>query len=95
MTRNLSIAERAKSARDPLAYERTILANERTRLAYVQTSLAVFATGVAFLEFAHILPFKIAGWVLLPMGGLVLLLGMISCRKSLERTDEYASLDTE
>lgn len=95
MTRNPTIIERAKSARDPLAYERTILANERTRLAYIQTALAVSATGVAFLEFAHIPLFKIAGWILLPMGGLVLLIGMISCRKSLERTDEYASINTE
>ncbi|MGC4045959.1 MAG: DUF202 domain-containing protein [Armatimonas sp.] len=95
MVRNLSIAERARAARDPLAYERTILANERTRLAYIQTALAIFGTGIAFLEFAHLPSVLLAGWLLLPTGVIVLLVGMYSCRKSQQRTDENALGDLE
>ena len=83
-----SIAERARNARDPLAYERTILANERTLLAYVRTALAIFGAGLAFLQFASTPIVSVLGWLLLPVGLVVLVLGIGSYLRSQKRTDE-------
>ncbi len=56
------IRQKAQQAKDPLAYERTILANERTFLAYVRTSLTFLGAGLGFLEFLS-LRIKQFGWL--------------------------------
>lgn len=86
-----SIEDRARAARDPLAYERTILANERTLLAYVRTALAFFGGGLAFTQFAQSPIVAAIGWLLLPVGALVLGYGFVSFRRSQKRTDENSA----
>jgi putative membrane protein len=87
----VSLADRARAARDPLAYERTVLANERTLLAYVRTALAFFGAGLGFTEFARSPAVIMIGWLLVPLGFVVLLLGIGSYRNSQKRTDENAA----
>lgn len=80
--------QKAKAARDPLAYERTVLANERTLLAYIRTALAFFGAGVGLLEFARSGLMTVLGWFFLPLGGLILGLGFKSYRESQARIDD-------
>ena len=61
---------------DRLAITRTELANERTLLAYVRTALALAAGGLGLVQF-FTSPIVIAlGWTLIPVGVLVLLVGV-------------------
>lgn len=67
--------------RDHLAIDRTILANERTFLAYVRTALTLFIGGATFIRFFDSLILDVVGWVFVPLGALVFLLGYINYRK--------------
>lgn len=62
--------------RDYLAIDRTILANERTFLAYIRTALAISAAGASFIKFFESLPMTIIGWAMVPVGIIVLLIGV-------------------
>ncbi|HDH12282.1 MAG TPA: DUF202 domain-containing protein [Nitrospirae bacterium] len=64
--------------RDHLAAQRTMLANERTYLAYIRTSLTLFVAGVSFIKFFGNMVYAIIGWLLIPLGILVLIKGIIS-----------------
>ncbi|HDH04295.1 MAG TPA: DUF202 domain-containing protein [Nitrospirae bacterium] len=64
--------------RDHLAAQRTLLANERTYLAYIRTSLTLFVAGVSFIKFFGNIVYEIIGWMLIPLGILVLIKGIIS-----------------
>ena len=55
--------------RDTLAVDRTLLANERTLLAYGRTLLALLAAAGTVMHFG-------TGWWAIPLGLLLLLLGM-------------------
>lgn len=70
------------SLSDRLAISRTELANERTMLAYVRTALALAAGGVALVEVFTSPALVAFGWLLLPVGALVLLLGIMRFRKA-------------
>jgi len=83
--------QKAKEARDPLAYERTVLANERTLLAYVRTALAFLGAGVGLLEFSRSGLMTVAGWIFLLLGGLILAAGFKSYHESQARIDDNAS----
>lgn len=63
--------------RDYLAIDRTILANERTLLAYVRTALSLFVAGISFVKFFDSLPMTVVGWVMVPVGIAVLVIGII------------------
>ena len=63
--------------RDLLAIDRTILANERTYLAYIRTALAIFLSGVSLIRFFDFWLAVLTGWVFVPIGGLVFILGTI------------------
>ena len=61
--------------RDYLAAHRTFLANDRTWLGYVRTSLTLFVVGVTFIKFFDSRILFIVGWVFVPVGIIVLLIG--------------------
>ncbi len=61
--------------RDQLAIDRTVLAFERTYLAYVRTGLTFFIAGVTFIKLLEGVIVQALGWVFLPIGLLVALLG--------------------
>ena len=68
--------------RDHLATMRTILANERTVLAYVRTALSLMAAGAFLVKFIDNGAVEVAGWAMVPAGGLVLALGIRSYRRT-------------
>ena len=68
--------------RDQLAVERTVLANERTLLAFARTALALFVAGVSFLQFFPQSTLRVVGWAFVPIGVLVLLVGLWVYRRT-------------
>jgi len=66
--------------RDQLAIDRTILANERTFLAYLRTGLALMLAGVTFIHFARDTWFSTVGVLCLPVGILIMLVGVARYR---------------
>ncbi|MHA1244091.1 MAG: DUF202 domain-containing protein [Candidatus Heimdallarchaeota archaeon] len=62
--------------RDLLAADRTALANERTFLAYIRTSLAFIAAGFGLIKFTTETSFIVMGWILIPIGVVILALGI-------------------
>jgi putative membrane protein len=64
------------SVSDRLAVTRTELANERTLLAYARTALALAAGGLGLVGFSTERTLVLTGWALLPVGAVVLLLGI-------------------
>lgn len=63
--------------RDLLAADRTALANERTLLAYIRTALAFFVTGVAILHFVTAPWTRIIGWLFVPAGAIIFVIGWV------------------
>jgi putative membrane protein len=81
--------------RDHLADNRTVLSNERTFLAYMRTALSLFAVGVTFVKFfGHVL-IEIVGWVLIPSGVLVFIIGFIKYKRMKNLIKEEADLGGE
>ncbi|RMF66511.1 MAG: DUF202 domain-containing protein [Calditrichaeota bacterium] len=72
----IKYADDALTLRDNLAIDRTVLANERTLLAYSRTGLAVFLTGISLFHFLDELIFEVVGVSLVPMGVLILAIGV-------------------
>jgi len=62
--------------RDYLAAHRTILANDRTWLGYIRTALTLFVAGVTFIKFFDNRILFVVGWVFVPIGILVLCVGL-------------------
>ena len=67
--------------KDELAIYRTILANERTFLAYIRTALSFFAIGVTFIKFFVHMIYQIAGWSFIPIGIVILFVGIFKYKK--------------
>jgi len=67
--------------RDYLAIDRTILANERTFMAYIRTALSVFAVGASLFQFFHSTVMKTIGWIFIPAGIFIFIIGMIKYRQ--------------
>ncbi len=63
--------------RDVLAADRTILANERTFLAYIRTALTFFVAGVTFIKFFDHILIEIVGYIFIPLGLIILIIGFI------------------
>ena len=61
--------------RDYLAAHRTILANDRTWLGYVRTALTLFVAGVTFIKFFDNWALFAIGWIFVPVGIAILLIG--------------------
>ena len=64
--------------RDNLAAQRTMLANERTYLAYIRTALTLFVAGVTLIKFFGHVIYEIIGWILIPLGIMILIKGILS-----------------
>lgn len=62
--------------RDWLAIDRTVLANERTFLSYIRTSLTLFIGGISFIKFFDISIVKLIGWIFIPIGIIVSIIGI-------------------
>ncbi|MFH2068047.1 MAG: DUF202 domain-containing protein [Candidatus Omnitrophota bacterium] len=67
--------------RDFLATDRTVLANERTFLAYIRTALSVFAVGASFLQFFRSFFMEIIGWIFIPLGIIIFIVGWVKYEK--------------
>ena len=63
--------------RDYLAADRTVMANERTFLAYIRTALSIFAVGASFLQFFNSRVIQIVGWIFIPVGIIIFIIGLI------------------
>ena len=63
--------------RDELAIDRTLLANERTLLAYLRSGVALALAGVTFIYFSDQLWLRIVGFLCVPIGVVVLVIGLI------------------
>jgi putative membrane protein len=64
--------------RDKLAAHRNLLAAERTLLAYIRTALGFGAVGFTMLKFfGDTLIFQILGWVFLPLGAAITVVGIL------------------
>jgi len=61
--------------RDHLAAERTQMANERTLLAYIRTALTLFIAGVSFIQFFGSMVIVYLGWIFIPLGIIVAIIG--------------------
>jgi putative membrane protein len=68
--------------RDRLAAQRTVLANERTLLAYARTALTLLIGGVSLIEFFGRVVAQAIGWLLLPVAGLVMVVGVLRYRRT-------------
>lgn len=64
-----------------LAEIRTALANERTLLAYGRTSLALIIGGLSFVQFFESFPILVIGWLFIPIGIGLFVLGLLRFRK--------------
>ena len=69
--------EKNLSITDLLAIERNILANERTLLAYVRTFLSFAVAGVALIQFFENQYFIVFGFMLIPLGFIILIIGFL------------------
>ena len=67
--------------RDYLAAHRTILANDRTSLGFIRTALTLFVAGVTFIKFFDNRILFVIGWVFVPVGIVVLLIGLWKYQK--------------
>ena len=54
--------------RDHLATDRTTLANERTFLAYIRTALSITVAGASFIKFTDIMLINVIGYLFVPLG---------------------------
>ncbi len=68
--------------RDYLAADRTQLANERTLLAYYRTALTLFIAGATFVQFFGNLLMVVVGWIFIPLGFLVFIIGVVRYRRT-------------
>ena len=66
---------------EELDIERTLQATERTFLAYIRTSLTIFAVGATFIKFFDSIILYTIGWMLIPSGIIIFLLGFRHYRK--------------
>jgi len=62
--------------RDLLAADRTQMANERTLLAYMRTALTLFIAGVSFIRFFGNIVIVYIGWLFIPVGIIVAVIGV-------------------
>ena len=67
--------------RDYLAAHRTILANDRTWLGYMRTALTLFVAGVTFIKFFDNKILLVIGWIFVPIGILLLIIGFWKYQK--------------
>ena len=76
-----SLKRKKLLVRDHLAEHRTDFANRRTFLSYFRTALSFVGGGLALIKFSTDPVFVMVGILLLPSGALVLLQGVLVCRK--------------
>jgi putative membrane protein len=89
------MSQSEKSVRNPLtlteklAADRTRLANERTLLAYVRTALGLVASGTGFAEYLDSPSLRVVFILFIPVGVLVLVVGVRSFLKRRKELNEY------
>ncbi len=75
------VAERYRGLDDAHGRSRTFLANERTFLAYLRTALTFFVAGVTFVRFFGHPSIVALGWLFIPVGIVVLVVGIHRFRR--------------
>ncbi|WP_404332476.1 DUF202 domain-containing protein [Mesobacillus maritimus] len=74
---------------DLLPLERTKLANERTILAYLRTALTNFAAAASLIQFFfESKAFRITGYILIPIGFIILGFGLYSLYQAKKQMKE-------
>lgn len=67
---------------DLLAIERNKLANERTLLAFIRTFLSFIVAGASLIQFFNVKAFIILGYILVPCGFIILIIGIVRFSKN-------------
>lgn len=83
-----NIKENGLSTTDLLAVGRNKLANERTLLAYIRTFLSFIVAGVSLIQFFNVETFILLGYAFIPVGFLILIVGIIRFRMSSVKLDK-------
>ena len=83
-----NIKENSLSTTDLLAIGRNKLANERTLLAYIRTFLSFIVAGVSLIQFFNVETFILLGYAFIPVGFLILIIGIIRFRMSSVKLDK-------
>ncbi|MGV3509482.1 MAG: DUF202 domain-containing protein [Sphingobacteriaceae bacterium] len=83
-----NIKENSLSTTDLLAIGRNKLANERTLLAYIRTFLSFIVAGVSLIQFFNVETFILLGYAFIPVGFLILIVGIIRFRMSSVKLDK-------
>ena len=68
--------ESVRAMGDDLAVDRTAPANERTLLAYLRTALQAIVGGATLIRFFDHPAADVVGWLLLPCGVVLVVLGV-------------------
>ena len=76
------------STTDLLAVGRNKLANERTLLAYIRTFLSFIVAGVSLIQFFNVETFILLGYAFIPVGFLILIIGIIRFRLASLKLDK-------
>lgn len=77
-----AIEPEALSTADLLAIGRNKMANERTLLAYVRTFLSFIVAGVSLIQFFNVASFVLLGYLLIPVGVIIMVIGVFRFRKA-------------
>jgi putative membrane protein len=86
--------QKSARQRNLLAVQRTQLAGERTFLAYLRTALAFAGVGLTLLKFfADEVFFVVLGWVFIPLGLLLVVVGFQRNRKAHRISKELCEQD--
>lgn len=83
-----NIKGNALSTTDLLAVGRNKLANERTLLAYIRTFLSFIVAGVSLIQFFNVATFILLGYAFIPVGFLILIVGIIRFRMASIKLDK-------
>ena len=79
-------------AGDDLAVDRTALSNERTLLAYLRTALQAIVGGATLIRFFDHPVADIVGWLLLPCGVVLVVLGIRFYRRRRRQLAEVGGI---
>ena len=78
---------------DYLAVERTVMANQRSLLACIRTALSLIVAGASFIKFSGYLWVETVGWVFIPLGAMLIIVGAVAIAQALVPMAQAAGFD--